>query len=44
MGGEATDIDRLLLEAGHPFHAYLCTFGVLPNRDARTVCSGILLF
>ncbi|XP_047983326.1 DEAD-box ATP-dependent RNA helicase FANCM-like [Salvia hispanica] len=37
MGGEATDIDRLLLEAGHPFHAYLCTFGVLPNRDARTL-------
>lgn len=44
MGDEAIDIDSLLLEVGRPYHAQLCSFGLLPKRDIKTVCSCILLF
>ncbi|XP_057793601.1 DEAD-box ATP-dependent RNA helicase FANCM isoform X2 [Salvia miltiorrhiza] len=37
MGDEAIEVDSLLLEVGRPFHARLCTFGLLPKRDIQTL-------
>ncbi|XP_042062897.1 DEAD-box ATP-dependent RNA helicase FANCM [Salvia splendens] len=37
MGDEAIDIDSLLLEVGRPYHAQLCSFGLLPKRDFKTL-------